>query len=335
MSNTLFPIFVKLDQVYTLLVGGGKVGLEKTNALLVNDPTARLSVVAKEVCEDLRMLLRAHPQVVLEERPFRIEDLDGKQLVICATGDPALNETIRAATRARGILLNIADTPDLCDFYLSSVVRKGNLKIAISTNGKSPTMAKRLRELFSEIFPDETEELRQILPHWRGDAGTRAAGLYVHAHEQDRLTEDSERGMVVAIRSTMLKDPMSLVATVAHELGHVILLGGKLLSPKTTDHEPMTDLLTVFLGLGLFTANSAARFKQFQEDRRIGWSMQSLGYLPESVFGYALARFATERGENKPEWARHLSPNVRSDFKRSKRWLTENPQYVTMATPIG
>jgi hypothetical protein len=127
---------------------------------------------------------------------------------------------------------------------------------------------------------------------------------------------------------------MSLVATIAHELGHVILLGDNLMSPKISDHEPMTDLLTVFLGLGVFTANSAGRFKQFQEDRRVGWSMQRLGYLPESVFGYALARFAIERGENKPEWARHLSPNVRSDFKRSKRWLEENTQYLTMAKPI-
>jgi|HubBroStandDraft_1064217.scaffolds.fasta_scaffold00008_76 hypothetical protein len=186
-----------------------------------------------------------------------------------------------------------------------------------------------------EIFQDETEELREILPHWRGGSGTQAAGLYVHAHEQERVTDDGERSMVVAIRSTMRKDPMSLVATVAHELGHVILLGGKLMSPTVSDHEPMTDLLTVFLGLGIFTANSAARFKQFQEDRRVGWSMQRLGYLPETVFGYALARFATERGENKPAWARHLSPNVRYDFKRSKRWLEENSQYVTMAKPIG
>jgi hypothetical protein len=186
-----------------------------------------------------------------------------------------------------------------------------------------------------EIFQDETEELREILPHWRGDAEKRAAGLYMHAHEQDRATDGGERSMVVAIRSTMLKDPMSLVATIAHELGHVILLGGKLMSPKTPDHEPMTDLLTVFLGLGVFTANSAVRFKQFQEDRRVGWSVQRLGYLPESVFGYALARFAIERGEKKAEWTRHLSPNVRSDFKHSKRWLEENPQHVMMPKPIG
>jgi hypothetical protein len=75
------------------------------------------------------------------------------------------------------------------------------------------------------------------------------------------------------------------VATIAHELGHVILLGRGLMSPKTSDHEPMTDLLSVFLGLGIFNANSANRFKHYQDERRSGWSMQRLGYLTEEIFG--------------------------------------------------
>ena len=140
--------------------------------------------------------------------------------------------------------------------------------------------------------------------------------------------------MVVALRSTLLRDPLSLVAVAAHELGHVLLLGGNLMN-AASDHEPMTDLLTVFLGLGIFTANSAARFKQFENDRKIGWSTERLGYLPEPVFGYALAKFAHERGEIKPGWIRHLSPNVRSDCKNSLRWIAENRQYVPLAKPIG
>jgi hypothetical protein len=185
-----------------------------------------------------------------------------------------------------------------------------------------------------EIFPDETEELREILPHWRGGEGRHAAGLYLHAMEQ-RVGDDGEGQGIVAIRSSQLKDPLSLVATVAHELGHVILLGGGLMNSKTADHEPLTDLLTVFLGLGIFNANASGRFKQFQEDRRIGWSMNRLGYLPEEVFGYALAKFCTERGEGAVQWERHLSTNVRAYFKKSRRWLTENPHAITMAKPIG
>jgi hypothetical protein len=177
-----------------------------------------------------------------------------------------------------------------------------------------------------EIFFDETEHLREILPYWRGDGAKRAAGLYVHHPKDDSSEEEQseEKCMVVAIRSTQLKDPLSLVATVAHELGHVILLGGRLLNPETSDHEPMTDLLTVFLGLGIFTANSAGRFKQYQEDRRQGWSMQRLGYLPEEVYGYALARFAAERSELNAVWLKHLSTNVRTYFKQSRTWLGKN-----------
>lgn len=176
-----------------------------------------------------------------------------------------------------------------------------------------------------EVFADETEELRDILPYWHGDAANRTAGLYVQhpGTSSDQEPSGDERS-VIAIRSTQLKDPLSLVATVAHELGHVILIGGGLLDPKNPDHEPMTDLLTVFLGLGVFTANSAARFKQYQEGQRQGWSMQRLGYLPEQVHGYALARFAAERGEDGSDWVKHLSTNVRAYFKQSRTWLIKN-----------
>lgn len=184
-----------------------------------------------------------------------------------------------------------------------------------------------------EIFPDETEELRRILPYWRGESGRQPAGLYMHAL-QERISEGDNGPAIVAIRSSQTKDPLSLVATVAHELGHVILLGQCLISPETSDHEPLTDLLTVFLGMGIFNANSANRFRQYQEDRRQGWTMQRCGYLTEQIFGYALAKFTAERGEDRVEWKRHLSTNVRSYFNRSRRWLAKNPYSVTTAKPI-
>jgi hypothetical protein len=188
-----------------------------------------------------------------------------------------------------------------------------------------------------EIFPDEAEQLREILPYWRDDGAKHPAGLYLHNADDQRLDDEQceKQRMVVAIRGTHLKDPLSLVATIAHELGHVILLGGRLMDPKTPDHEPMTDLLTVFLGLGIFTANSARRFKQFQEDRRQGWSMQRLGYLPEEIFGYALARFASERGEDNVPWAKHLSTNAKAYFKQSRTWLAKNNPQFGAAVPKG
>jgi hypothetical protein len=184
-----------------------------------------------------------------------------------------------------------------------------------------------------EVFPDETEEMRSVLPYWRASSGG-CAGFYTHDPAEEGAAHDGKR-MMVAVRSTQLQDPMSLVATLAHELGHVILLGGDLMDPQTPDHEPITDLLTVFLGLGIFTANSAGRFLQYQDDTRHGWSMQRLGYLPEEAFGYALARFAIERGEDRPEWVRHLSTNIKAYYKHSRAYLEKNAPPAITAKPIN
>jgi siroheme synthase-like protein len=109
----------------------------------------------------------------LVERNFRARDLQSKDLVILATDDKKLHERIRIQARKRRLLVNVADTPDLCDFYLGSVVTKGNIKIGISTNGKSPTIAKRMREYFEEILPENTNQLldnmQQIRDKIKGD----------------------------------------------------------------------------------------------------------------------------------------------------------------------
>jgi hypothetical protein len=121
-----------------------------------------------------------------------------------------------------------------------------------------------------------------------------------------------------------MKDPMTLVAVIAHELGHIILLRPGLVDRAEPDMEPLTDLLTVFLGFGIFTANAAFRFEQHQDGRSQGWSARRQGYLSEEEFGYALARFAYERGEMKPAWVSFLSTNVKTFTKRSIAWLAAN-----------
>jgi hypothetical protein len=176
-----------------------------------------------------------------------------------------------------------------------------------------------------EIFPDETQKLSELLPYWKGGHGG-CAGIYFHP-------EDENKKMVVALWHSQMEDPISLVATIAHELGHVILLGGRLMERSIKDMEPMTDLLTVFLGFGIFNANCASRFLQWQDNSKQGWSMKQLGYLPEEVFSYALAKFAQERGERRPKWAAHLSTNVRSYFSNSAAWLESNEK--ASSRPIG
>src|SRR6185503_8792711 len=99
----------------------------------------------------------------IEQRSFEESDLDDKELVILATDDHKLHEYIRDLAIEKKILLNVADTPDLCDFYLGSIVQKGNLKIAISTNGKSPTAAKRIKEVLHEALPGQLDDVIENL----------------------------------------------------------------------------------------------------------------------------------------------------------------------------
>ena len=157
--DNLFPIFLKLESLETLIVGGGHVGLEKLKAVLTNSPAARVSLVARSISDSIKSLAAQHQNVKLFERNFKLWDMWSKDLLILATDNRNLHETIRKFARSRRILVNVADTPDLCDFYLGSVVTKGNLKIGVSTNGKSPTISKRIREYLEEALPEETNEL--------------------------------------------------------------------------------------------------------------------------------------------------------------------------------
>jgi uncharacterized protein len=166
-ENHLFPVFLKLHELHTLIVGGGFVGEEKVTAVLRNSPEATVTLVAPEIKAEISALAAQHPNFTLVQKPFDEADLDGKDLVIAATNDKGVNSYIKQAAKARKILANVADTPQECDFYLSSIVQKGNLKIAISTNGKSPTVAKRVKDVLNETFPSEMDSLLQNIERIR------------------------------------------------------------------------------------------------------------------------------------------------------------------------
>lgn len=157
--NNLFPIFLKLESLTTLIVGGGNVGLEKISSILKNSPAAKVILVARTILPEVKALAQKHPTVILEERNFRLWDLWSADIVLLATNNRATNQQILKFAKAKGLLVNVADTPDLCDFYLGSVVTKGQLKVGISTNGKSPTIAKRFREFLEEAIPEDTDQL--------------------------------------------------------------------------------------------------------------------------------------------------------------------------------
>jgi precorrin-2 dehydrogenase/sirohydrochlorin ferrochelatase len=142
-------MFLKLEGKRCLVVGAGKVGEPKIVSLI--EAGARLHVVALEASEGVREFAK-EGKIALELRAFETNDLDDIFLAVVATSSRDLNESIYAEAQRRGILCNVVDVPDLCDFYYPAVVRRGDLQIAISTSGQSPSLAQKLRQQLERQF---------------------------------------------------------------------------------------------------------------------------------------------------------------------------------------
>ncbi len=158
-GNNLFPVFMNLENLRLLIIGGGNVALEKLKAVIHNSPLTKIILTSLIINDDIRKIAAQKSTLTLIQKPYSVSDLDNTDIVIAAVNDLQLSIKIRNDTKERGILVNVADKPELCDFYLSSIVKKGNLKIAISTNGKSPTIAKRLKEVINNLIPDEVDDV--------------------------------------------------------------------------------------------------------------------------------------------------------------------------------
>jgi hypothetical protein len=153
-------------------------------------------------------------------------------------------------------------------------------------------------------YVDAQSDGRRRWQHaYRGPAG--------HYHEEGDQA-------VITVYVDQASSPQVLIATLAHELGHVRLLGERRIDEDRRDGEPLTDLLTVVFGLGIFTANAAFDFTA--DDR--GWRSQRLGYMTEQMYGYALARYSLTCGEDDPGWARYLDTNPREYMRQAVRYLT-------------
>ena len=180
VKNELYPIFLKVHQLNVLIVGGGNVALEKLTFLLKSSPNAKVALIALEFSKEILELAKEH-DILTMQRPYSNNILHKQHIVIAATNDLEVNRQIYNDAKKKQLLVNVADTPDLCDFYLGGIVTKGNVKVAISTNGKSPTMAKRLRQFFEAIIPDEVDDLaknlNQIRKGIKGDFALKVTKL--------------------------------------------------------------------------------------------------------------------------------------------------------------
>ena len=147
--TSLFPMFLKLVGKTVLVVGAGNVGESKISGLL--DTGARIRVVSLDATPAVHNWAQ-EGKIELELRGYSLDDLIGTFLVIVATNTRALNERVYRESQLRGILCNVVDVPDLCDFYYPSVVKRGDLQIAISTAGNSPSLAQKIRQQLEKQF---------------------------------------------------------------------------------------------------------------------------------------------------------------------------------------
>ena len=170
-TNKLYPIFIKMDSITTLIVGGGKVAAEKLHFMLKSSPDAQIRLVSKHYSSQVRSLIQGNPAVEVIKSEYVKEHLQGIGLVIAATNSKKINRLIMYDATCDNILVNVADTPDLCQFYLGGIVTKGDLKIAISTNGRSPVLAKRLRGFFEQVIPENLQILLGNLENIRNKVG--------------------------------------------------------------------------------------------------------------------------------------------------------------------
>ena len=155
-----YPINLDIYDRHCLVVGGGGVGTRKVISLL--NCGARVTVVSPEASDRL-VELSNNDRITLALRKFKDSDLEDVFLVIGATNDESLNRRIHKNAEHRGLLCNIADRPEICNFILPSVVRRGALTISISTSGRSPAMAKRLRKELEGQFGEEYNVLLQLM----------------------------------------------------------------------------------------------------------------------------------------------------------------------------
>ena len=187
-ANTLFPVFLKAEELQILIVGGGKVGTEKLYFLLKSSPQALVTILSESFSGEMDDLIREAGALYVRKirKTFEPTDVQGFHLVIAATGEETVNEDIMEACHAHQVLINVADDPGKCDFYLGSIVTRGNLKIGISTNGKSPTLAKRMREFLEDLLPEEIDELALHLNNYRNEL---VSDFHEKVHTLNQLTK--------------------------------------------------------------------------------------------------------------------------------------------------
>lgn len=179
---TLYPIFLKLEGKNCVVFGGGEVATRKVESLL--KAGARVTVVSPDLSPRLFQLWREE-KLTCHYRPYRTGDVRGHVLAVSATNNPNVNREIVAEAREAGVLVNVVDVPELCDFYVPAILQRGDLQIAISTNGTFPALAREIRLRLEKEFNTSFEELL----HLAAEIRLRLKKTYPDPVERQRMID--------------------------------------------------------------------------------------------------------------------------------------------------
>jgi precorrin-2 dehydrogenase/sirohydrochlorin ferrochelatase len=217
-----YPINLDIKNRKCLVVGGGAVGTRKVDTLL--QCGADVTVISPQATDELSALAEAG-KITLQKRKYSSADLEGIFLVIGATDDETLNQQISADAQSRNLLCNIADRPAVCNFILPSIVQRGDLVITISTSGKSPALAKKLRKTLERQFGGEYADLLELMGAIRKRLLRQAHEPEAHKHLFNQLID---RGLLEMIRQGKKEDiDRLLVNTLGEEFRYDALIGHK------------------------------------------------------------------------------------------------------------
>lgn len=178
-----FPLFIQLENVLVVVVGGGQVATRKIESLL--DHGARVRVISDRITPEIERLVRDR-RVELVPRMYRNGDLSGALLAVAATSNRQVNEAVYDEAHRRTILVNVVDEPDLCNCIVPSTLRRGNLQIAVSTGGAAPSVARDVRTDLENRFPDWWAEYIDMLGDVRSLVKERLSG---HAELRSSMFE--------------------------------------------------------------------------------------------------------------------------------------------------
>jgi len=187
---TYYPIYLNVCDRKCIVIGGGKVALRKVQILL--EYGAKVSVVGSDICPEL-IELSSEGQIHTIIREYKDSDLENAFVAIAATDSDEINRRVAAEARTRSILINVVDDAEYSDFIVPSVMRRGHISIAVSTSGKSPALARKIRSQIEELIDDDYVTLVEIVAEVRKEI------------KQEGITVDSDSWQEALELSTLLK----------------------------------------------------------------------------------------------------------------------------------